>query len=621
MSAQAFDAWQIDPTTIAIVLTVIAFVSMARLVYRQWRAEPAQRSRAWRMALLVLAQPVCAALLYFALLPPTTPGEAGTLVVAGAGASAAQWEAGRGGDAVVALPEAPSLPGVERVPDLGTALRRHPGTQRIRVFGAGLEARDRDAARGHALAFEPAPLPRGLVELDVPSHAVAGSAFRLAGRAQDLRGGFAELLDPGGQRVDRVALTDDGRFTLGATTRVAGAAVFQLRVRDAGQRVIEQLALPMQVESEPAPRVLLLAGAPGPEVKYLRRWARDAGLPMHAQIGAGGGMQVGDAPIGLNAGSLARFDIVVLDERAWMALGDTQRAALNDAVRGGLGVLLRVTAALPEAERRHLRAIGFDVDGGRDATEIRLARPRADDDALRARMGPGSRDAPRRPDAVIPETPALTRRMLQIDARDGVPLLRDDKGQPLAVWRAEGRGRIAVWPLTDTYRLVLAGRGDLHGDTWSAAIATLARAQPGRPFAIEGELRQGERVALCGIAQDTRVIGPDGAALALRIDPATGTRACAAYWPKAAGWHRLQSGARWQLFHVRAADAGKGLHSNVVREATLRLAAEAQGATEATRAALPLPRHPGARWPWWLAWLLASAAVWWLERSRAGRVG
>jgi hypothetical protein len=621
MSAQAFDAWQIDPTTIAIVLTVIAIVSMARLVYRQWRAEPAQRSRAWRVALLVVAQPVCAALLYFALLPPTTPGEAGTLVVAGAGASAAQWEAGRGGDAVVALPEAPSLPGVERVPDLGTALRRHPGMQRIRVFGAGLEARDRDAARGHALAFEPAPLPRGLVEVDVPSHAVAGSAFRLAGRAQDLRGGFAELLDPGGQRVDRVALADDGRFTLGATTRVAGAAVFQLRVRDAGQRVIEQLALPMQVESEPAPRVLLLAGAPGPEVKYLRRWARDAGLPMHAQIGAGGGMQVGDAPIGLNAGSLARFDIVVLDERAWIALGDTQRAALNDAVRGGLGVLLRVTAALPEAERRRPARTRLQRRWRTRRHRIRLARPRADDDALRARMGPGSRDAPRRPDAAIPETPALTRRMLQIDARDAVPLLRDDKGQPLAVWRAEGRGRIAVWPLTDTYRLVLAGRGDLHGDTWSAAIATLARAQPGRPFAIEGELRQGERVALCGIAQDARVVGPDGAALALRIDPATGTRACAAYWPKAAGWHRLQSGARGSCSMCGPPMRARDCIRTWCAKRPCGWPRRRRARSEATRAALPVPRHPGARWPWWLAWLLASAAVWWLERSRAGRVG
>jgi hypothetical protein len=28
---------------------------------------------------------------------------------------------------------------------------------------------------------------------------------------------------------------------------------------------------------------------------------------------------------------------------------------------------------------------------------------------------------------------------------------------------------------------------------------------------------------------------------------------------------------------------------------------------------------PGPRWPWLLAWLLLSAALWWLERSRAGR--
>ena len=40
-----------------------------------------------------------------------------------------------------------------------------------------------------------------------------------------------------------------------------------------------------------------------------------------------------------------------------------------------------------------------------------------------------------------------------------------------------GRGRIALWTLTDSYRLVLAGRDDLYGELWSDAIATLARAQ------------------------------------------------------------------------------------------------------------------------------------------------
>jgi hypothetical protein len=109
-----------------------------------------------------------------------------------------------------------------------------------------------------------------LVELDAPTQAIAGAAFLVNGRANDLRGGVAELLDPSGARVDQMALKDDGRFALGGTTRVAGDASFTLRLRDAQRKVVEDIAIPIQVDAPPVPRVLLLAGAPGPEVKYLR---------------------------------------------------------------------------------------------------------------------------------------------------------------------------------------------------------------------------------------------------------------------------------------------------------------------------------------------------------------
>jgi hypothetical protein len=146
----------------------------------------------------------------------------------------------------------------------------------------------------------------------------------------------------------------------------------------------------MQVETMPAPRALLLAGAPGPEVKYLRRWARDAGVPMQAQMTVGGGVQLGDAPIVLYAEALKRFDVVVLDERAWSALGASQRAATHRCpARWAWGCLLRVTAALSEGERQRLRPLGFVVADGRDAAPVRLAQSRRDDDALRARVGPG----------------------------------------------------------------------------------------------------------------------------------------------------------------------------------------------------------------------------------------
>lgn len=607
-----------SPEAVTIVLVVAVVIACVRLLLKQYRADVASRSRAWRVALLVLAQPLCAALLYFALWPPTVPGEAGTLVVATGGATRAQADAARG-DITVALPEAEAWDGAERVPDLATALRQHPGTQRVRVIGAGLEARDRDAMRGVALDFVPLTLPRGLVELEGPDRVAAGAAFRIGGRANAAgANAVVELLDPARRRVDRVVVDADGRFVLTANARTPGAATFTVRLRDAAQRTIEDVAWPLQVEASPPPRVLLVAGAPGPEVKYLRRWADDAGLALHTQMSVGGGVQLGDAPVAFNAGSLARFDIVVLDERAWSALGDAQRGALHDAVRNGLGLLVRVTATLSDAERRRLRALGFDVDAGRDSVAFQLAIPAPDDDAVRARLGPGTRDAPRAHDAVVEEVPQLTRRGLRVRADDSALIAAAQDGAALGQWRALGRGRVGVWAPTDTYRLVLAGRDDLHSELWSEVVATLARARPGTAFTVEGDARVGERVGLCGLpAAQANVTTPAGADMTVLRDPATGSRGCAAFWPREGGWHRLRWGEREQWWYVRAANEAPGLRANGLRTATLALAATAP--TVAAVDTGDAPRHPTSRWPWWWSWLLASVALWWFERSRLGR--
>lgn len=599
----------------AAALALVVVLSCARLLVRQYRTPAASRSRAWRIALLVIAQPLCATLLFFALWPPSVPGDAGMLVVATSGASQAGIDTAPG-DAQVALPEAPSLPGLTRVPDLATALRQHPGTERVRIVGQGLSPRDHDAARGIPLTFDALPLPRGLVELDAPSRVVAGTVFHLGGRAEGVADGFAELLDPAGRRVGRAALSGDGRFALSATTRTPGTATFAVRLLDARQRRVDQAVVPLQVDAVAAPRVLLLAGAPGPEVKFLRRWARDAGLPLQSQVSAGGGVQLGDTPIALNAGNLARFDVAVIDERAWSAMGDTQRAALDEAVRNGMGLLIRVTATPSDIERRRLRAFGFENSGGSDTAPVRLRDDAFDDDATRARLGPGTRDAPVAHDAPLDATPELTRRTLRLQATDGVALATAQDATPLGRWRAHGRGRVGVWPVTDSYRYVLAGRSDLHGELWSSLLATLARAQAGTTLVVDGTARTGQRIALCGVAEEANVIAPDGATSKLLRDPATGSRACAAFWPRAEGWHLLRSGEREQPFFVRG--AASALDANAIRTATLALAASAP-ATAGAGAASKAPRHPTARWPWWLAWLLASGALWWLERSRFGR--
>lgn len=567
------------PLILAAILTIAVALAWARLALWQLRAAPEARSPAWRVALLAVAQPLCALLLYLTLVPPPVRTAAGTLVVATRGASRLPVSAGT----VVALPEAPTG-GAERVPDLGTALRRYPDTQRLVVLGEGLTPRDLEAARGLAVSF-PAPAePRGLVRLDPPARVAPGAAFEVGGRVAGRAGGSVELLDPAGRVVDRRALDGDGGFALRGTARAAGASLFALLVRDAGRRVIERAAVPVVAADEPAPRVLLLAGAPGPEPKFLRRWAADTGVTLHSRLAAGGGLELGDAPLAINRSTLARFDLAILDERSWAALGASERAAVTGAVRDGLGLVLRVTGTLPEPVRREWRALGFGVTGGAEAARVRLAGPSGE----------------------------LTRRVVRIDAADDVPLLRDAAGQALASWRALGRGRVALWPVTDSYVLALAGAPNAHARLWSEALAVLARPRAAAPPTIEPLPRVQQRLTICGLGPEARIVAPGGGVIRLVVEPPA---RCAAFWPAQPGWHQLRDASRSWPFHVQAADALPGLRAADARAATMRLVA-GQGVERPSGATRV---HRGSSWPWFLAWLAASAALWWFERRPATR--
>ncbi|HEX7804446.1 MAG TPA: carboxypeptidase regulatory-like domain-containing protein [Pseudoxanthomonas sp.] len=603
------------------LLGLAVVVAWIRLGLWQRRAPADSRSRGWRIALLFLLQPLCATLLYLTLLPPKLPGEAETLVVATAGATTMGAQAN--GDALIALPEAPTLAGAERVPDLATALRRHPGMQRLRIVGAGLEPRDRDAVRGLPLMFSAPALPRGVVRLDAPEKVPAGAAFQVGGRVEGVTKGTAELIDPAGRRVDALALPGDGEFILSGTTRVPGQTLFTVRVRDAQRKTVEEVQLPLWTKADPQPRLLLLAGAPSPELKYLRRWAADAGMALHTQISVGGGMQLGDAPLRLDTATLQRFDLVALDERSWAALGANERTALMQAVRQGLGLLLRVTGPVPDATRRQWQALGFSLGAGSDAASVRLPVESIDEEALRARRGPGTTDSGTTLNAAQDEAPTLSRRALNTGGADTAPLLRDADGAVLAVWRAERRGRIALWSLTDSYALVLSGQRARHAELWSDAFATLARAQSAASPRIAPQPRAQQRITLCGLASKPRVAAPDGSLTALLPDPAAGDAACAAYWPQQSGWHSLlqveadANESAWPFF-VYATDAAPGLHAAELREATVRLQAQSIGGADKPALAETRERH-GPSWPWFLAWLLSVGLLWRLERARVGR--
>lgn len=600
-----------DLQRMAVSLLVLALiVGLARMLWLAWRRVP--RQRAGRIMLLLMLQTASAALLYRTFPPATTIGTE-TLIVATEHAPTNLGKALSAHERVVALPEAGSITAAEPVPDLASALRRHPATARLRIVGRGLTARDHDSAQGRPIEFVPTPLPRGLVELPGSARAQSGADFEVRGRVNDVRGGSVELLDPSGQRIDRQSLAADGRFILRGATRAPGLLEFRVRVADARDATVEEASLPVEA-FEPTPvRALALAGTPDAELKYLRRWALDSGVRLTTQVQLGGGVQLGDVPVSLDAATLKKFDAVIIDERAWDGLGTARRQALTAAVRNGLGLLVRVTGPMSTSTRSSLASFGLRLADASIEPAFALPTPGDNHDFIVARLGPGSVDAPTSSTVASTELPELTRQTLRIDTANAHIWLHDTAGHALAAWRPLGRGRVGAWLPMDTFQLVLVGRDDIHAALWSQAVATVARPVTATTLPVPADGRQGTRITLCGLADDASVAALGAQPQPLLIDPATGTARCAGFWPRVAGWHLLHSGKAQVAFHVRAPGELPGVVALQDREATQRLMLAPPLRTSSSATA------PGTRWPWFLAWLTVSTALWWLERARIGR--
>ncbi|MEO5559692.1 MAG: hypothetical protein ABIO49_07740 [Dokdonella sp.] len=540
--------------------------------------------RAARMALQI----VVAVLLYLCLLPPSTHEDfaAGELVVLTPGITAAQLAALHASAMTIALPGSTDQRGIESAPDLGTALRRHPDSRHLHIVGGGLPARDRDAARGLVADFDAAPLPRGVVELETQPDVRAGSLWWLRGRVESVPNGRIELRDPADKVVATYALDDAGHFLLQAQAKGAGSALFAVRVLDRDGARVDDVAVPLVARKAEPMTMLLLAGAPDPELKYLRRWAADAGIAIDSRVLLTDGVALTEGEARLDADALRKTDIAMIDERAWAALDASGKAALKAAVRDGLGLLLRVTGPVSAPVAADWAAMGFALRPS-DAEQTV---------ALTHALGLGD-DATR-----------FTRRALDIDAPDAASLLRADDGAPLALWRAQGQGRVALWWLADSWRLALGGERAQFATLWSGALATIARArgtsQPLTPL----DARVGERAIVCGIKPDDFVENEQGERVGLLIDASS--PACAGYWPTQAGWHALASvGGRWP-FHVRAErDAPSLLRAADARATRALLGASGPPSTISVRAK-PMPR-----WPFFLAWLSIVGTLWWMERT------
>ena len=584
------NAW-LAPDPVVVALIGLAVLSALLLALRH-----ARRHRWWIVAL----QLPCAALLLAALLLRDDTG-ATALVVLTTGAdpqsvpqTAASWP-------TVVLPGGPATEAAERLPDLATALRRFPAVTHVHVIGTGLAEHDREALGTRALSFA---LPSDTIattitELDAPASVRAGAWWTVRGRVTNAAKHTIELRDPADRVIATTTPDEHGDFTLQAVSRANGPVLFSVRLLD-GERVLQSIPLPIDARPTLTVRALLLAAAPSPELKFLRRWALDAGVDFASRIALSPGIaQRRGAPV-VDAATLAQLDLLIVDERSWPQIASQE--ALRDAIGNGLGLLIRITGPVPDRVLRDWKALGIEpVFAAPKPRTVRLSGAGLPDK--------GNDDLHAWPVALH---------------GDGhVALLRDSEGTPLAVWHVLGRGRIGAWWLSDSHRLATRGARETFATLWSNAVSTLARARGETLPVLPQRAVVGQRAVLCAPSGAMRVIASDGTETTPLRDPPQGE--CAAFWPTQAGWHRLEvdvagdpdvadaASASSQDFHVFTRQDVASLLDHDTRQAT---------AAMANRNDLPDGRRfdrDMLRAALLLAWLSLSALLWHLERRARRR--
>jgi hypothetical protein len=477
---------------------------------------------------------------------------------------------------------------LDQVQSVASFAARHPV---LRLAGWGLLSHEWPDTVRSQVGFERTALPFGITQLDPPTEVGVGERLVVRGAATlgQADSAWITLEDPAGPRDSALVTREAPEFLLGDRPRAPGPVPYRLRLRGPGLPEVAE-TLGVAVQEMPLPAVLILDASPSFETAFLKRWLgnRGARVTVRTEISRGRFRterlnDAGGNIAQLTPAVLGRYDAMLADGGSVAALSPRERSALDRQVREqGLGLLItadvpallaRGTCGLVDGFSVGPIAAGVDSAGGQG--EHRVAKPTWAEAPRRSRTGIEAEAASLKPGGVE-------------------ALIRDESGRIVAGRRTAGGGWVALTLLRTPSRWILEGEPDLFATYWHTLLRAVARDTVTRVMiAAEGPIRADQPVTVTLRVPSTefqppmgpgslgtwnskpgvpsaRVVAPSGGVdtLALAQDPFDPARWTGRYWPRTAGWHRLElRGKRIVPFRVTYPTEWMGL------EASARLAA------------------------------------------------
>lgn len=480
-------------------------------------------------------------------------------------------------------------------------LNAKPAIGVLNIMGYGINAEELAQLNNLPVKFHPAKTAPGISAVNWNQQLKTGEKLTVQGTFYNTSPQSVTLLLKGlGTALDSVIIPKKATvaFNLSGTPRHAGRAVYRL-LSTTNADTLANESIPVEVTAVKPLKVLILAGAPNFENKFLKDWlaANGYGVAMRAMISKDKFSQefanLPQQSLGkLSTGLIDKFDVVLSDLDVLKALNASETAALKQQVlQKGTGIIVRADSTTHSAFwLQH----DFPINKVSANTQIITGLK-------------------------IQEQSGITSKLLldpvYINYQNYTqPLVTDQQNHLLASTVLAGSGKEVFTTLSNTHSWMLSGNEKDYTALWSLLITKAARHTP----ANEQWKSVSTVPAINGHTQlqlETSVPNPEikinQTKTAAVQQPNMPFAYVADYWPSHFGWQQVQQGAGTpQWLYVYPQGEWKTLRYNKMLSDTRAYAAQFSNAASVTKQIHQKVRNPVSKIYFYILLLTACAYLW-----------
>lgn len=417
---------------------------------------------------------------------------------------------------------------IKHIEDLAYFLQENKDIKKVNIYGYGLDETQLKQLQAYQLSFHPAAIPSGIISASWQKEVSATENLTIQGVYNNYSNQDVKLKLFGlGANLDSAFVKANStiNFSFNTQPKQYGKAIYQL-IAFKGKDTLSSEPIPFEVKPKKPMQILILASFPDFEYKFLKNWLyeKQYQVVFRSQISKDKyssdflntkAMDVSR----INQALLKQMDVLLIDENEMSAISAVERAAINTAVNNGMGLIIRLTNAIPNPnspkygryEIPFVPATTFNISAVNE--NIKFS------------------------ELPFPQTLFLETTLNE------QALFKSSTGKTVVNGQLNGMGKVLISSLSSTYQWELVGKGTDYAMFWSTLFLKAAKKEL-KNQSIEffpQFLTIGSNTRLIATLSDDKA--PNLAFNDIKLNPKQNMELPfkwdAVFWPTIAGWNKV----------------------------------------------------------------------------------